>query len=80
MSPLKLYEYLAGGRPVLATDLSPVRGIDDRVVLLGAGGDVVAAARAALDLGPAAESQRLEFIESNSWSQRHEQVLDLAFR
>ena len=27
MSPLKLYEYLAGGRPVAATDLPPVRAV-----------------------------------------------------
>ncbi len=31
MSPLKLYEYLAGGLPVAATDLAPMRGIDARV-------------------------------------------------
>ena len=34
MSPLKLYEYLAGGRPVTATDLPPVRAVDRRIVLV----------------------------------------------
>ena len=33
MSPLKIYEYLAAGMPVIATDLPPVRGIDERVLL-----------------------------------------------
>ena len=39
MSPLKLYEYLAGGLPVVATDLEPMRGIDSRVLLVGEGGN-----------------------------------------
>src|SRR5687768_11930654 len=33
MSPLKVYEYLAGGRPVAAVDLPALHGIDDRVLL-----------------------------------------------
>ena len=33
MSPLKLYEYLAGGRPVIATDLAPMRDISPWVHL-----------------------------------------------
>ena len=32
MSPLKLYEYLAGGRPVAATDLPPVQAVHPRIV------------------------------------------------
>ncbi len=39
MSPLKLYEYVAAGRPVAAVDLPPMRGISPRVVLVGEGGD-----------------------------------------
>ena len=39
MSPLKLYEYVAAGRPVAAVDLPPMRGIGPRVVLVGENGD-----------------------------------------
>ena len=37
MSPLKLYEYLAAGRPVVASDLPPVRDVDPHVVIPAAG-------------------------------------------
>ena len=37
MSPLKLYEYLAAGRPVAAVDLPPILGVSDRVALATAG-------------------------------------------
>jgi len=79
MSPLKLYEYVAGGRPVAATDLPPMRGISPRVVLTAAGGDFPAAVERALELGPAPEPERLEFVRANSWAGRHAALLDLAF-
>ena len=78
MSPLKLYEYLAAGRPVAATDLPPVRGIDDRVVLVADGEDFADAVARALELGPAGEDQRQEFLRKHAWRARHERILDLA--
>jgi teichuronic acid biosynthesis glycosyltransferase TuaH len=78
MSPLKLYEYLAGGLPVAATDLEPMRGIDPRVILVPEGGDFAAAARAALALGRTAEPQRHAFVQANSWRSRHDALLELA--
>jgi glycosyltransferase involved in cell wall biosynthesis len=79
MSPLKLYEYLAGGRPVAATDLPPMRGIDERVILCGPQDDFVAAVRQAHELGPADEEQRLRFVSSNAWARRHADIIELAF-
>jgi len=79
MSPLKLYEYVAGGRPVAATDLPPMRGISPRVVLAAPGGDFPAAVERALDAGPAPEPERLEFVRANAWAGRHAALLDLAF-
>ncbi len=80
MSPLKLYEYLAGGLPVVAVDLPPLRGVDPRVLLVagGAGDGYQAAVDAALALGPAPENERLTFVQTNSWDSRHERLLDLA--
>jgi teichuronic acid biosynthesis glycosyltransferase TuaH len=78
MSPLKLYEYLAGGLPVVAVDLPPVRGVDPRVVLVEVGGDYAEAAQAALALGRASERTREQFIERNSWQSCHDRLLDLA--
>jgi teichuronic acid biosynthesis glycosyltransferase TuaH len=78
MSPLKLYEYLAGGLPVVAVDLPPLRGVDPRVLLVGQGRGYPAAVDAALALGPAPENERLTFVQTNSWEARHERLLDLA--
>jgi teichuronic acid biosynthesis glycosyltransferase TuaH len=78
MSPLKVYEYLAGGGPVVATDLPPMRGIDGPIELVRPGGDFAAAARRALDRGPMGEAERGRFVELNSWSRRCDEVLALA--
>jgi glycosyltransferase involved in cell wall biosynthesis len=80
MSPLKLYEYLGAGRPVLSADLPPVRAIDDHVVTYRTTADIVPSARRALALGPMAASDRAAFVEANRWAVRHQTALDLAFR
>lgn len=78
MSPLKIYEYLAAGVPVIATDLPPVRGIDDRVLLASTVGDFADVVPDALAVGRADEETRTAFIAANSWSARHEQVFALS--
>jgi hypothetical protein len=79
MSPLKIYEYLAGGAPVLSVDLPPVRGIDDRVLLTDSVADFSDRVDEALALGPAAERDRLGFVAANSWASRHERILETAY-
>ncbi|GAA1962276.1 glycosyltransferase [Agromyces allii] len=78
MSPLKVYEYLAAGVPVVSIDLPPVRGIDERVLLVDSVGDFADVVDDALDLGPVPEECRIDFIAANSWSARHEMVFALA--
>lgn len=80
MSPLKIYEYLAGGAPVLSIDLAPVRGIDPRVLLTDTTAQFADRLDEALALGPADEQSRLDFVTANSWRSRHESILDVAFR
>jgi len=79
MSPLKLYEYLAGGRPVAASDLPPVRAVDPRIVCVPEWGSFSDGVDQALRRGPLPEETRLAFIEANSWSRRHAQILGIAF-
>ena len=79
MSPLKIYEYLAGGVPVLSIDLAPVRGIDDRVLLTDSTADFADVLDRALLLGPQPERDRLAFVAANSWRSRHERILETAF-
>lgn len=78
MSPLKLYEYLASGRPVVATDLEPVRRVDGPVIRVPAGGDFSAGVRAALAAGPVAEAARRDSLAANSWARRSATVVELA--
>jgi glycosyltransferase involved in cell wall biosynthesis len=80
MSPLKLYEYLAGGRSVAATALPPIaRAGHPRVCLAGEGPSAFAdAVRRALDVGPAPADERLRFLRDNGWRRRHEPLLELA--
>lgn len=78
MSPLKLYEYLAGGLPVVAYDLPPMRGVDERVALVQQREEYPSAVCQALGLGRAGEDERLTFVHTNSWAARHERLLELA--
>jgi glycosyltransferase involved in cell wall biosynthesis len=78
MSPLKLYEYLAAGLPVVASDLPPMRDVDPRVALVGSGDGYAAAVEAALARGRAGENERIAFIAEHSWRARHDRLLDLA--
>jgi teichuronic acid biosynthesis glycosyltransferase TuaH len=80
MSPLKLYEYLAGGRPVAATALAPIaRVAHARVALADESPQAFAdAVTRALALGPAPADERLGFLRDNSWRRRHEPLLRLA--
>lgn len=78
MSPLKLYEYLAGGRPVAATDLPPVRAVAGRIVLVGKSESFSEGVARALALGPCSEEERTDFVTANSWARRHRAILDFA--
>jgi teichuronic acid biosynthesis glycosyltransferase TuaH len=80
MSPIKLYEYLAGGRSVAAIDLPPMRNVDERVFLAAGAADFGDAVRRALAAGPMSEAERLRFLQRNGWAARHDQLLALADR
>lgn len=76
MSPLKLYEYLAAGRPVAVTDLEPMSQVPGPVFRVPPGGDFRPAVAAALAAGPMAEPDRERFVEANGWPGRRAQALE----
>jgi teichuronic acid biosynthesis glycosyltransferase TuaH len=78
MSPLKMYEYLAAGLPVVSVDLPPVRGVDDERVRICGHEDWAVGLTAAIESGPASEDRRQQFIDEVSWERRMRVVVDAA--
>lgn len=78
MSPLKLYEYLAAGLPVVSVDLPPVHGVDDDRVHICEREDWAAGLSRALGMDRADEDRRLRFIDEVSWHRRMRPVVDAA--
>ena len=78
MSPLKMYEYLAAGLPVVTVDLPPVHGVDDDRVLICGRDNWADGLNRAVEMGLASESYRERFIDESSWEQRLRRVVDLA--
>lgn len=86
-SPLKLLEYMASGRPIVASDLPSLREIlDGRCALLVQPDDpraLAAGIRATLEepVAAAARAQRaLERVQSMDWSARAGRILDFALQ
>ena len=76
MSPLKAYEYLAGGLPVVATPLPELRRLGGSRVVLREPGSFSDGIDAALRMGRSDESERQRFIDANSWPSRYDRLLD----
>jgi glycosyltransferase involved in cell wall biosynthesis len=78
MSPLKLFEYLAAGLPVLSVDLPGVYGVDDDRVRICRREEWAQALSQALQMGRASEDRRLRFIDEVAWARRMQPVVDAA--
>jgi glycosyltransferase involved in cell wall biosynthesis len=72
--PMKVYEYLAAGLPVLATPLPALEGVDGVERVAGAA-ELITASERELDLdGPQRRRQRSEAAASHSWEARIEEI------
>lgn len=79
MSPLKVYEALAAGKPVAAVNLPPVRGIHPWVELVQ-DGDFGKTVTDALARGPMPEALRSDFLERNDAMRRAHEVVEFALQ
>jgi glycosyltransferase involved in cell wall biosynthesis len=76
--PLKLYEYLAAGLPVVAGNLPELAPFSDRVALATSPREYVSLVRAALASDDAeARAARSACAAENSWDKRVEEISDL---
>lgn len=75
--PLKLYEYLASGLPVVATAWQELRELDAPVILVEHPEDYPRAIRRAIE-GPVDKARLRAFARQNDWSQRTQMLLDIA--
>ncbi len=75
MDPVKVYEYLAAGRPVVATPLAELVKYGDLVDLCGTSAEAVSAIERRLAAPDAGRSERQAFAARHTWRERGRQVM-----
>jgi glycosyltransferase involved in cell wall biosynthesis len=76
MNPLKVYEYLAAGRPVVASGLAGFEDADELIVRAEGPADFALRARAQLGRESSASSlARRTYASKHSWTERVEEML-----
>jgi glycosyltransferase involved in cell wall biosynthesis len=79
--PLKLFEYLAAGKPIVATGVPEVADIAPDVTLVEGGADFVDAVGQALERDSKADRvRRRELASRNSWETKTDRLLELVSR
>ena len=72
--PMKVYEYLAAGLPVVTTPLPALTGTPGVVVAADGPATVAAVERALAEDGPAARRARSAAVHGNSWDARLDEI------
>lgn len=75
--PLKLFEYLAAEKPVVATGLPELRGMEPDVLVVDGVEDVVGAVESTLRSDPTDRARRSALAAANTWESRTERLLEL---
>lgn len=76
INPLKLYEYMSSGLPVVATEWQTLRTIQSPARLCATGDEFIAAVQSAVASNKNPDVYR-SFAQSHDWSQRYQEVKDL---
>ena len=76
-NPVKLFEYLSAGKPVVTSDLAELRQYADHIRIATTPGDWLAAIEAALaSTDPQLPEQRIAFARENTWATRVHAIND----
>jgi glycosyltransferase involved in cell wall biosynthesis len=70
MNPLKLYEYLAYGKPTVCTNAGDLEQFDGLIEIAGDAGEFRSKIEAALDEHPEKKRARIKFAGRQDWSKR----------
>lgn len=73
MNPIKLYEYLALGKPVVVTEISGLEAFGKIVELARSASEMKAALSRAIELGESGCEERRAFAANNTWEHRASQ-------
>ncbi len=79
-NPVKIYEYLALGKPVVSTPVADTDAFLGNVAVGASAEEVIAALHAALadPAPPDAVARRVQFAEANTWAARARETVDFA--
>ena len=74
-NPVKLFEYLSAGKPLVATDLSELHAYEDYIRLASNTQEWLEAIEACLaEDSPQLSHKRMDFARQNTWQRRFEQL------
>jgi glycosyltransferase involved in cell wall biosynthesis len=75
MDPIKLYDYLAGGRPIVSTPVAGTSRLGDAIAVAGTPDTFIESVRRALVKPEEGAERRRALAVSNSWDRRAEELL-----
>lgn len=78
-SPLKLYEYAAASKPIVATDFSAAREFEGNIDIVRDASEFIEACERCINLDPSSDSvvENRRFAARNTWENRVEQVSEI---
>lgn len=74
LNPIKLWEYLAAGKPIVSTNVAGFRDYSEVVAIASSAGDFLRAMQAALGESSERGKQRRELVRGHSWEARAKAV------